>query len=653
MTGHKVVSVLAGVVGAGCLLIAVFADVWGLGGGGVGRRQVFLGVFGAVLLSASVRRVREWVDSFWAGAPSFTSGQCLVVCAWLGLLTAFFEIAQLFAIRFVQGYLRLTVRPADFLWITPMVYLLLFVALGVALVLLSPLLKAFAKVPVVVFAAAFVAVWSQTLFHDWLEGIAGVILALGVALQMARIAAGRTTGFLRLVRRTVPWMVGCVLVLAVGMPVSRVLAERSSLASLPKPPPGAPNVLLIVLDTVRVDHLGTYGYQRDTTPNIDRLAAQSVVFERAMSTSPWTLPSHKSLFTGHYPRDVDWLSPLDEEHLTLAEALGARGYATGGFAGNLRFCCRPFGLGRGFGHYEDFSFSPEVMAFCTALGPYLSNRLEHSDAIRNNAETISNRFLDWLGESRDRPFFAFLNYFDAHHLYVTDPEYQNKFVGQAPGRAYRPPESESYEQTIQPMVDAYDGCLAFLDEHVGRVLDHLEREGLLDNTLVIVTADHGEHFGEHGLLLHGNSLYAPLLHVPLIVSFPRGHQGGTRVDGIASLRDVPATVLDLAGLGTDVFPGRSLRRFWSDEFGPDPYTGSPVMASVNMGMRVPDSYPTAKGNMRAMFAGDLHYIWNGDDSDELYDLAKDPGEEHNLATTPDGRATAARMRAEIVEVLIK
>ena len=326
--------------------------------------------------------------------------------------------------------------------------------------------------------------------------------------------------------------------------------------SRPLPPPGSPNVLLIVLDTVAAGHLSLHGYERPTSPTLDGLARRGIRFDRVQATSSWTLPSLASAFTGRWPHElsVGWLTPLDATHPTLAEYLGSRGYATAGFVANTFYCGSDTGLGRGFTVYRDYIF-PELSAFKWAAlinrplegmrsihefmrqrlkAVFLQGLLSTFDAgNRKPASAVNREFLDWLSVRRqpERPFFAFLNYYDAHYPYKlpegsihrfgarprTEREIDLIEYWRAGGQARLSVREDAFVR------DCYDDCIADLDEQLGRLIDELGRRDILDQTWLIVTADHGESFGEHpGVFGHGTSLYQTQLHVPLVIIPPRG-----------------------------------------------------------------------------------------------------------------------------------
>ena len=311
-------------------------------------------------------------------------------------------------------------------------------------------------------------------------------------------------------RRTVPLLGGALLTIILATIGGRAWSEHRALAALPPAPPNARNVLLIVWDTVRASNLSLHGYARQTTPNLERLAGRGVRFDLAFSTAPWTLPSHASLFTGHWPHElgVGWKTPLRDDVPTLAEYLRARGYDTAGFAANLDYCIRETGLARGMSHYEDFPLDAfDAFTRYVALG----HRLEVSSwalvldrlvercfgrwydlAPRSRehikkAEDIESAFLRWLTrqQNRRRPFFAFLNYNDAHSPYevpdrstagfglrpVTSLDRQVLFLWHTLDKARL-----SYHD-VRMATDVYDDCIAHLDRRLGILLDDLSRAG--------------------------------------------------------------------------------------------------------------------------------------------------------------------------------
>ena len=433
---------------------------------------------------------------------------------------------------------------------------------------------------------------------------AWLVFSLGIASILVPRFERDAIGWRRSLLKTLPCMLGLVLVLA-GFVLGRDWLKQRRETGRPSPSAAAPNVLLIVLDTVRADHLSLHGYGRVTTPTLERMAKQGIRFDGARATAPWTLASHASIFTGRWPHElaVKWMTPLGGNFPTLAEYLGSHGYATAGFVANTFYCSYDTGLDRGFTHYEDFDLErlgPFRMAQLVDLplktlaalvkrlsetfdaGPFrplqehLLGQLVVAD--KKHAGSINREFLDWLSRRPEpgRPFFAFLNYFDAHSPYVLPAGAEYRF-GLKPrthadfkflehwsdiDKSRLPPYSQSL------IVDCYDNCISYLDERLGELFDELQSRGVLDRTLVIATADHGEGLGEHGLFDHGESLYRTEVGVPLLFVLPARSRYQAVVRETVSLRDLPATITDLVGLGAgSPFPGQSLATLWR---GPSP-----------------------------------------------------------------------------------
>jgi arylsulfatase A-like enzyme len=435
--------------------------------------------------------------------------------------------------------------------------------------------------------------------------------------------------------------------------------ERRAIGSLPDPPAGAPNVLLVILDTVRALSLSVHGYSRPTSPELAKVANQGVRFLHAQSPAPWTLPSHASLFTGREAHQLptDWYVPLDDRDLTLAEGLAASGYLTAGFVANLPYTNREVGLARGFQRYEDWPLSLGQLAISSSLVRAITSndRLRrllgnHELVVRKRAPDINQAFLAWLDrrQGAGRPFFAFLNYYDAHTPFVPPEPFRSRFApAGAPFHPDLPRRTEDVAwdpELIQGARNAYDGAIAYLDHHVGRLLAELERRGVLDRTLVIITSDHGEEFAEHGLFSHGNSLYLPALHVPLVIRFPGRVPAGLTVPTPVSVRDLPATVVELLELPTPpAFPGRSLVRLWKGDSTPDL-----IFTEVRHAPKLPAWYPSTIGDLLGVQEGMLRLIRNGDGRLEVYDLAADPEERHDLSGDPALAPRIARL-AELAE----
>lgn len=347
----------------------------------------------------------------------------------------------------------------------------------------------------------------------------------------------------------------------------------------------------------------------------------------------------------------------------------ARGYGTAGFIANTYFCNAWYGLGRGFDHYEDFYDDETTVTLaetlhCSALGRRLmgfAGMVSGGSRPRKDAARINRDFLSWLSaqEQEHRPFFAFLNYFDAHTPYLL-PDGVDRHFGLRPEnpaeleilRNWNERPKKNVTQREATLVhDAYDDCIAYLDGQLGKLFDELEHRGMLMNTLVIVTSDHGEELGERGIFGHGKSLYAQEVHVPLLIIPPRGMTAGISVKDPVSLRDLAATVADVVNRKTQPpFPGKSLARYWTPASSDRQPPEEPVLSEVSLCMKVsrnPNRPPAWRGPMQSLVAEGKVYIRNADGREELYDLENDPSETHDLAASNDAASILERLRFQL------
>lgn len=591
----------------------------------------------------------------------------LSVAICLGLASGLLEVGILTVRRsFFDKALLLS---PQIVWMIPATTLVLCLALAVSLVCAALILPVRIVRPVAFFALALLAALGPLVAIPRMHYIATLLLAMGFATQLARFHMTRSDGYFAVVRRAIAWMSVLVIGLGLGVNGLRFLETRRAVAALPKARANAPNVLLIVMDTVRAQSLSLYGYGKPTTPGLERLTHTGVVFDSALSAAPWTLPSHASMFTGRWPHElnVDWRTPLDGAYTTLAEALKGQGYVTAGFVSNLIYGSAAHGLDRGFIYYKDFPVSlgqsivSSSLTNLVASSSRVRNRLNYHRVLnRKTVEDINAEFLDWLSDTGKRPFFGFLNYMDAHEPYLPPEGFADRF---GPPRkhpifehsavdAFRPAKWEMSPAEVQSEVAEYDGAVAYIDRELTRLLDELAKRGLLENTVLIITSDHGEHIGEHRLFGHGNSLYRTVLGVPLLISFPGQVPTGTVVHEPVTLRDIPATVMDLIGSSSaSMFPGLSLSRYWQ-----------PKTASMPVGIVISEAgkrvfgaqrpwYPLTKGDMRSLVSGGYHYIQNDNGDEELYDFAKDPGELDNLAVSNEGQSVMRRLRESLAAEL--
>lgn len=581
-----------------------------------------------------------------------------------GLATGLLEALVLLLRR--VGFGELIHVSAQFGWMAPVGDLVLFLPPALLIAGLARLRPGL--MPVRFGLAIFIWLGASALLFliPGFSRPAALLLAAGIGWQGGRLLGGSAAAVERRALPALAVLLTLVLLIAGSSLGLAWWRERRALARLPAPPAGHPNVLLLILDTVRADHLSLYGYGRETTPELEKLALRGTRFAHPFSTAPWTLPSHASLLTGRYPHDLsaDWLTPLDRRAPTLAEVFSNRGYRTGAFVANVGYLSWEFGLERGFAHYHDFPISPRVILACTAVGRQLDRslrlrRLIGSDQhlVRIGAPAISRAFLRWVDRSPGRPFFAFLNYYDAHDPYLPPPPYDRRFSGTprpnnlSPLHRYlaHPSKVLPSPATVAAEIDQYDGALAYLDHELGRLFAELGRRGLLQNTVVLITADHGEEFGEHGVFDHGNSLYRPSVEVPLLVVYPPRVPAAVTVNRPVSLRDVAATLVDLAGFdqGSPI-PGASLARFWQ---GGTTGSDSPVLSEVSRGIRTPAWYPVSRGNMQSLVALGYRYIRNDGGGEELFDAGHDPAERADLAGADSSRAALEKLRGLLQHAL--
>jgi arylsulfatase A-like enzyme len=378
-------------------------------------------------------------------------------------------------------------------------------------------------------------------------------------------------------------------------------------------------VVLIVIDTLRQDHLAAYGYDRETAPGLSRLAAEGAVLQGVSPTS-WTRPATASLLTGLHPLRHQTLigaDALDDVAVTLAESLRAHGYQTVGLSGNAQVS-REAGLGQGFSTF--------LLQLPRLAGPGPSD-----------AEQLNQRLAPLLPTLR-APFFLYLHYVDPHSPYSPPTAWDGApLAARLAARAGLGPEAwdptrrqARDPQLIRDMVDLYDGEIREADRRIAEVLGALDARGLLEGAVTVVTADHGEEFEDHGRLSHGFTLYEEMVRVPLVVHAP-GRVAPAR-HGPASLLDVMPTVLGLLGLPAPPTDGRDLsgplRQGQPDGASRSFLLHLDVRQMVGLGFR--------RGDRKLILARHPH-------AQELYDLSTDPGERSDrFAASPGEVADLAR-----------
>jgi arylsulfatase A-like enzyme len=388
-----------------------------------------------------------------------------------------------------------------------------------------------------------------------------------------------------------------------------------------------PNVLLITLDAVRADHLHCYGYARETSPRIDQLAAEGARFEAAISAAPWSLPTHASIFTSliasiHGCQDSRHRLP--KPHLTLAERLKTTDFATAGFVSSP-YLDPVFGLSQGFETYVDCGAAP--------AGPDASAPDEAT------SPRVVAAAREWLQNNTRRPFFMFVNFWDAHFDYTPPPPFDTRFdpdyegnltgVGFLTNPRVHP---DMPEEDLDHLIALYDGEIAWVDQHVGALLDAFLAAGLLDSTIVILTSSHGTAFFEHDHKGHRNSLFDEVIRVPLVIRAPGRVPRGQRYPQQVRSIDLFPTVTDLLRIPAPDLMGRSL---------------APLFVGETIDVRGKETAVSELAlpgqTLAAYRQPDRKTIFNVEiNRGAVYDLAADPGELAALTDPESPTFRAAR-----------
>lgn len=600
----------------------------------------------------------------------------VLVATWFGIFAGLTEGGGLLLFQRINWtqWGRLMHVSKEVLWISPLVDLSFFLIVSLLVWLISRLSQRIPSIQVLVFLLTFLTIYDWLALTNRLYHRACLIMALGVAVAFTRWIAKREASSVTFWKKSTPWLAAVFLLTLLAIQGGKWAHEKIAVARLPAAPQSAPNVLVIVLDTLRADHLSSYGYSRPTSPEIDRIASQGVLFENAIAPCSWSLPSHASLLTGRAPSEhgmqnvqampwPGWGEKSLGGYPRLGEVLRHRGYRTGAFSANRIYFTRNVGLGRGFIHFEDYFDSVGDSFVRTLYGREFArlylNRSENSKVpralrylgleswldkdsegsgdvggaygVRKRASAVNQELMQWIDRDRQHPFFAFLNYLDVHYSYGGPPGYPKP------------------DWDRGSTVDEYDAGLKYVDDYIGRLLRDLERREAR-NTIVVITSDHGESLGAHGLSYHGAALYRELIQVPLIISYPQQIPKGLRVAVPVSITGIPGTVMDLlADREPGVFPGPSLSALWKSQNQQTnwPYPISELAQTdiiVPADRVVEGKIPIAtNGWMKSLVAPRWHLITHEKFGHQLYDWTNDPKESNNLIDSPEGRATALRL----------
>lgn len=418
-----------------------------------------------------------------------------------------------------------------------------------------------------------------------------------------------------------------------------------------------PNIVLISIDSLRADHLSCYGYEKNTSPAIDRLAREGVLFKNVYSTTSWTLPSHISMMTG-LPDQAHQVTThtrsLADGWPTLAQELKKQGYATGGFFTGP-YLHPIFGFGRGFDRYEscirtDTVFDGYMDEKRTMLDP--EHRKIWNDKMNgilgdSSSPTVLKKSKKWLNEiDLEKPFFMFLHFFDVHYDYLPPKEcdiFYPDYKGEITGHNYE--DASIYHKNMKPddlkrVISLYDGEILWVDKHVQMIMDFLEEKGVKENTVVVVTSDHGEEFFEHGEKDHRkvNGLFNEVIKVPLVFHWPKKIAQGRTVMGQYRIIDIMPTLLEIAGNSKmEIGTGKSLCQLLRKDRGGKLLKGEDNVAISELTFLTPKVVAAVdradtKDRIISMRSKGWHLTYFADSGKAyLFDMEADPNETRNLA----------------------
>lgn len=444
-----------------------------------------------------------------------------------------------------------------------------------------------------------------------------------------------------------------------------------------------PNILLMVMDAARAKNFSCYGYGKQTTPNIDKIAREGTLYKYAISPSSWTFPSHASMFTGLYPSEHDALGVdksnqyLDQKNITLAEVLKKQGYSTVAFSNNS-WISNVFGLTKGFdeshiifnkffhGNVLDMDHFSKNRKYKSGIRRFLEMGkaiLTEGNPLKNIANGILVKFsrfqyvhlfMDdganetnynvkkWICDNKKKcPFFMFINYMECHEKYLPPFKYWPKEINIRDGiRVNKDPMKYIFgkvnmnESDFKILESLYDGEYKYLDYRIGQLYDFLDQEGILDDTIIIITSDHGDNIGDHNLMGHALCVYDTLLRCPLIIRYPKKFPAGKIVDKRVQTLDIFKTIMRVLDEkigemveGVSLIPEdieqESKRIVISEWLG---YPSLPLVLK-----RFPDiNISDWDNSLRAIYVDDFKFILNSNGLNELYNIDKDPEEKQNI-----------------------
>ncbi len=419
------------------------------------------------------------------------------------------------------------------------------------------------------------------------------------------------------------------------------------------------NVVLLTIDSLRADHLGCFGYERDTSPFMDSLAEDGIYFD-AYANSNWTRASFPSIITSTYPLEYGGFEYLSDSRVTVGEAV-TKEVSTAAFHSNL-WLSRDYNYDRGFDKFYDSKTEPSLLAKIRA---YLKTNLDHDSAIYRflqwmydtaeeksgidlgqtykDAETMTELTTEWISGAND-DFFVWTHFMDVHHPYVPHDSLEEIGIDNDLSerdaiklrRKFLESPDEVTDSEFQTLVDLYDGEIRYVDNQLSQIYNFLEKEEIVDDTAIIVTSDHGEEFREHGGFSHTDTMYDEILHVPLIISEPRGVKPGKQSENV-ELLDVSPTVCDII-----------------DVEKPENYRGQSALDIAGSGRDKKIISETNKPSdyKLSIRTDQFKYIWDRyNDEKEFFNLEEDPGENNDLSGTDEHEAKRNGLHDKLVSHL--
>lgn len=440
-----------------------------------------------------------------------------------------------------------------------------------------------------------------------------------------------------------------------------------------------PHILLITIDSLRADHLSTYGYARETSPNIDIFSSEATAYENAFSAANWTGASLASVLTGLYPTVHGYTNRryyLDADVPSVASILKNNGYFTTCFSNNMYLSSKT-GLSRGFDQFF-YQGKPEMSAADSSngrQGESVSRKIKeampmrarslakdvldnfHRDVVLtrdDGACATESAFFEWLNHyDSENPFFAYIHYQEPHSIYFPPRPYRKRFfsgswleeskylkfdhIGFFAGHVQFTPEQ------VKHYVELYDGEIAYLDWRLGRLFQFLRDKKIMDQTLVIITSDHGENMGEHNYFWHAFCLYDPLIRIPFIVRYPEWFEKDVRKNQLVQTVDIVPTILDGLGIewnykndrqGMSFLNGTSREAALTETFNPEMMIDRWLNRRKDLRKQELEQYIR---DLRTIQTQDEKLVWTSDGWHEFYDLHKDRGESENLYDSADPR----------------